>query len=123
MTASNPQPAAELAANSTPGPFRKCGLHAQQVELQLGVSVLLRPEIQGNGSQLLDHRDGKPVLGKVHCLDVDLAGVASLDAHVLELAGCVSRQLLKPLLPAARTDDLAVVPLRQAKRADQRALV
>src|SRR5713101_510875 len=118
----NPHPAAELAADSTPGPFRKSGLHAQQVELQLGVAVLLRPEIQGNRGKLIHNWDGKPVLGEVHGLDVHLAGVAGLDAHVLELAGCVSCQLLKPLLPAARADDLAVVPLRQAERANQGAL-
>src|SRR5437879_5491164 len=100
----------------------RSGLYTEQVGLQLGVAILLRPEAQRECGKLIDHGDGQAVFGEVHRVDVDLARVASLDAHVLKLAGGVRREFVKPLFATGGTYHSAVVPFGEAERANQRAL-
>src|SRR5207245_6363303 len=63
----------------------RSGLYTEQVGLQLGVAILLRPEAQRKCGKLIDHGDGQAVFSEVHRVDVDLARIASLDAHMFKL--------------------------------------
>src|SRR5207302_720870 len=100
----------------------RSGLYTEQVGLQLGVAILLRPDLQRERGKLIDHGDGQAVFGEVHSIDVGLARIASLDAHMFKLAGGVRREFVKPFFAAGRAYDPAVIPLGEAERADQRAL-
>ena len=49
--------------------------------MQLYVLVLLSPEVEWDRSQFVDDGYSEAILGEVHCLDLVVAGVASLDAN------------------------------------------
>src|SRR4029077_17542501 len=80
------------------------GSHAQQVGMELGVTVFLRPEIQRDRGEFVDKRVGQTVLREVDRLDVGLAGVAALDANVGECFGGVDGKLGVIFLAASGTD-------------------
>ncbi|MGA7931112.1 MAG: hypothetical protein WCA20_34600 [Candidatus Sulfotelmatobacter sp.] len=69
------------------------GSHSEQVGMEFGVSVFLRPEVERDGGKIVDEGLGEPVLGEVDGLDVGLAGVAALDADVGEGIGGVNRNV------------------------------
>ena len=89
--------------------------------MEFGVSVLLRPQTERDGSEFVDERVGEAVFGEVDRLDVGLANVAALDANVGKLGSGVDRKLGVVLLTASRADDAAELPFGQAETAHQAA--
>jgi hypothetical protein len=53
--------------------------------LEAGVAVLLGPERQWNGGEVIDERDGVAVFCQVDGLEIELAGIAGFDANVGQL--------------------------------------
>ena len=89
--------------------------------MEFGVSVLLRPEVERDGSEFVDEGVGQAVLGEVDGLDVGLAGVAALDSDVGKLGSGVDGKLGVVFLPAPGTYDAAELPFGEAKTAEQAA--
>jgi len=89
--------------------------------MELGITVLLRPEIEWDGGEFIDEGVGEAVLGEVDRFDVGVAGVAALDADMGELFGSVDRELGVVLLTASGTNDAAEGPLGEAETAEQAA--
>lgn len=87
--------------------------------MELSVSALLRPEVEGDRGEFVDERVGKAVLAEVNGLDVGVACVAALDADIGELVGGIDRQLGVVFLVATGADDAAKLPLAQAESAEQ----
>src|ERR1700693_1455419 len=95
--------------------------HLHEVGLQLRISVLLRPEIERNRGDLIYDWLGQPIPGEVHRLQIGLASVTTLHAHVLEFGGGGNREFAVILLAATRAQNSAKLPFGKTKRADQRA--
>src|SRR5271169_2065516 len=89
--------------------------------MDFGVSVLLRPEVEWNGSEFVDEGVGEAVLGEVDGFDVGLAGVATLHANVREFSSGVDRQLGVVFLAASGTNEASELPFGQADPAEQAA--
>src|SRR5260370_34400159 len=70
-----------------------CLLRAQEIVLEAGVAMLMRPECKGNGGEIVDQWNGVAVFCQVDSLEIELAGVASFDADVGQLLSNVDRQL------------------------------
>ncbi len=89
--------------------------------MEFGVSMLLRPEVERNGSEFVDQRVGQAVFGEVDGFDVGLASVAAFDADVGKLLGGVDGKLSVVFLAASGADDAAELPFGQAEPAEQAA--
>src|SRR5665213_4032636 len=61
--------------------------HSQQVSLELHVIVVLGPDIQRHGCDLVHHGDRVAIFGKVDGFEVRLAVVAGVDAGCWEFRG------------------------------------
>jgi hypothetical protein len=81
--------------------------------------VFLRPEIERDARQFVDQRVRKPVPGEVGGLDVGVASVATLDAHVRKLFGSINRKFVLVFLSARGTDDATKLPFTEAETAKQ----
>jgi hypothetical protein len=79
----------------------------------------LRPEVERDGREFVDQRVGKSVLGEIGGLDVGVAGVATLDAHVRKLFGSINRKFGLVFLSARGTNDTAKLPFTETKAAKQ----
>jgi hypothetical protein len=95
--------------------------HSEQVGMEFGVSMFLRPEVERDGGEFVDQRVGKAVLGEVDGFDVGLAGVAALDANVGEFFSGIDGKFGVVFLAASGADDAAELPFREAKAAEQAA--
>src|ERR1022692_2275672 len=98
------------------------GSKLEQIQLQLGVSLRLRPQVERDRRELIHHRFGAAALGHVHSFDVGAATVAGFHADVLHFFGGVDGELGVVFFAASGTDDAPELPFRDAKRADQRTL-
>jgi hypothetical protein len=87
--------------------------------MELGVSTLLGPEVEGNRSEFVDQRVGEAVLAKVDGLEVSVAGVAAFDADVWELVGGIDRKFGMIFLVAAGADDAAELPFAETESTEQ----
>src|SRR5579863_9357945 len=83
------------------GTARATTLHSEKVWVQLGVAVLLRPQVERSGSEFVDYRLGAAILREVDRLNVGLADIAAFHANVVEVAGRVDREFLVVLLAAS----------------------
>ena len=75
------------------------------------VALFLRPEIQGQGGQVVHGRDRMAVAGHVNTLDVRLAGVAGVDARLRELFCAEYGQLVFVLLSTVGAENAPEFPL------------
>ena len=87
--------------------------------MELYVPVLFCPEIERDGSQFVDNRDGQAVLAQIDGLQVGPASIAAFHADVGELGGGINRQLEMVFLFAAGTDDAMELPLAETESAEQ----
>src|SRR5258708_22101347 len=78
--------------------------HTQQVGLELGISALLRPQIQRHRRKFVNRPLGQTVLRQIHRFYVGLARVAALDPNVRKRFRRIDRQLGVILLTATLTD-------------------
>src|SRR6185295_10371987 len=103
--------APSMDATSSIGALRP-HLQPEQIGAHLRVPILRRPQTERNRRQLVHHRHGAAVFRQIDRLDVMAAGVAGLDADVLELLGPlgdVDRELVDALFAAGGTDDAAEI--------------
>ena len=77
-------------------------LHAEQVYLQFSVALLLCPEIEGEGGQLIHHRDRPPILRHVNGFYVAVASIAGVHADIVDVIGHKDRQLVFVFFAAVR---------------------
>ena len=89
--------------------------------MELGVSVLLRPQVKRNRGKFVDKGLGKAVFGEVDGLDVGAAGIAALDTDVGEFGGGVDGELGVVVLAASGTNEAAELPFDEAETAEQAA--
>ena len=87
--------------------------------MELGVSALLRPEVERDGGEFVDEGVGEAVFAEVDGLEVGVASVAALDADVGELLGGIDRKFGMVFLVAAGADDAAELPLAETESAEQ----
>ena len=87
--------------------------------MEFGVTALLRPEIEWDRGEFVDHRIGQAIFREINRLKVDVAGVAALDAHVGKLISSIDREFGLVFLAASSTDDAAELPFAQTQTADQ----
>ena len=97
------------------------GSHSEQVGMESGVSVVLRPKVERDGGEFVDERVGEAVLGEVDRFGVGVADVAAFDADLGKLFGSVDRKLGVVFLTAPGTNDAAEFPLGEAETAEQAA--
>src|SRR5207302_9970345 len=83
------------------------------------VSLLLRPQVEGYGEQVVDFGDGPRVDREIDRLDVPLARLARLDAGLGAGLGMEEGQLLGVVFAAARAANAHEGPLAAAERAAQ----
>ena len=88
---------------------------AEEIWLQADVAVLLGPQSEGDGSEVVDYGDSIAISGQVDRAHADLAGFAGFDANMRKLLGHVDGQLLFVLFAASHTIDSAEVPFLKAE--------
>ena len=93
--------------------------HSEQVRAELGVTALLRPEIEWDGGEFVDDRFGQSGFGKVDGFYISLAGIAALDAYIRKSLGSVDGQFRVILLAATGAEKAAELPLGKAETAKQ----
>ena len=81
--------------------------------------MFLRPEVEGDGSEFVDQRVSQAVFRQVGGLDVDMASVATLDAHIRKLGSGVNREFGLIFLSAGRTYDAAELPFTETEATKQ----
>ena len=79
--------------------------------------MLLGPQVERGGCNLVDHWLGQAVLAQVNAFDVGLAGVAAFHSDVLEIACGIDGKLAVVLFVAVRAKNPAKLPFRQTERA------
>ena len=84
--------------------------------------MLVGPEGEGKGGEIVDDGDSVAVLGEVDGAEVELAGVAGLDAYVGKLLGDVDGQLVFGFFAASGAEKASKIPLAHAKGAEETAL-
>ena len=99
---------------------RFVGSNSEHVDLQLPVTVLDRPQIQGNCRQLIHNRNGQPCLCQVDALQVGVAGVANVHADVADFRRGLKCHLRLSFFSARRTINSSKSPLVRAEHTDQR---
>ena len=87
--------------------------------MEFRVSVLLRPEIEGDGGHLIDDGISQAVLCHVDRLEIGVAGIAAFDANVRECLGGINGKLGMIFLAAVGTDEAAELPFRETYPAEQ----
>ena len=87
--------------------------------MELGVSALLRPEIEWDGGEFVDEGVGEAVFAEVDGLEVGAASVATLDADIGELLGGIDRQFGMVFFVATGADDAAELPLAETESTEQ----
>ena len=87
----------------------------QEVRLQLGVAVLLGPEIEGHRGDLVNEWLGQSVFCKVNRLQIGLAGVTTFHPNVIKFGRRVHREFGMIFFSAAGAKDAAELPLGEAK--------
>ena len=65
------------------GLSRRNSLEANQVQLNLGVAMRLRPDVEGCGCDFIDKRNCQPEAREVYTFDISLASIASLNSEVV----------------------------------------
>src|SRR6202051_1444104 len=90
-------------------------LHSKQVGMEFGITMLLRPKIQRNGSQFVDERLGEAVFSHVDGFDVGAATIAAFDPDVRQRIRGIDGKLGMIFLGAAGTDDPAEFPFGEAE--------
>ena len=86
--------------------------------MEFGVTVLLRPEVEGNRGEFIHYGVGQAVLREIDGLNVGVAGVAALHAYMSELVSLIDRKFGLVLLAASGADDAAEFPLAQTETTD-----
>lgn len=95
---------------------------AEQVELQLFVTVLAGPQIERDGRELVDDGNGEAGLREIDAFQIRVAGVANVDAHVRNFRRGIISHLGLTLLPARGTINSTERPFVRAEHANQKFL-
>jgi len=95
------------------------GSHPEQVGIEFGVSVFLRPKTERDGGKFVDDGIGETVLGEVYRFDVGVASIATLDPNVSKGFRGVNRKLGMVFLAATGTYDAAELPFGEAEATEQ----
>jgi len=103
-------------------PWKRNFSGAEDVAAELGVAPLVCPQSERDGGEFIHLGDRQAVLGEIDGLDVPPASFAGFYADMLELRSHVDTQSLIAALLARRARDSEIIPLRRAKRADERPL-
>src|SRR5579862_5471613 len=90
--------------------------------MELGVAVLLRPEVERDRREFVDQWIGQAVFAQVNRLDISVASIATLHPDVGKFFGGINRKLGMIFFIAAGADDAAKLPLAQAESTEQIAL-
>src|SRR6202166_4710877 len=90
--------------------------------MEFGITMLLRPKIQRNGSQFVDERLGEAVFSHVDGFDVGAATIAAFDPDVRQRIRGIDGKLGMIFLGAAGTDDPAEFPFGEAETTKQSAV-
>src|SRR5436189_2453021 len=93
---------------------------AQQIQLDLFIPALLRPRVQRRRGDFVDERDGEAEAAEIDAFQVALAGVADLDAHVLQVRPRKITELPLVVLAAGRTDNTSKWPRCETSRAHEK---
>jgi hypothetical protein len=94
---------------------------AEQIRTQPGIALAARPEIEGQGCEIVRSRRRERVLREIDGLDVGPAAVARVDADVGEFVRRVHRQRVEASLLTRGTGHAREIPFGPAQAADQRA--
>ena len=84
--------------------------------------MLVCPECERHGSELIDFRNGEAVSPEIDGLQISVARVTRFHPNVLELRRRVHAQPFLARLFAGRAGETNVIPFGAAQRADQRTL-
>jgi hypothetical protein len=76
-----------------------------------GVALLVGPEIERQGDQIVYCGDGVSIFAQINALDIGLAGIATLDADLLKFFCGKYRQFVLVLLTAIGAEHTAKLPL------------
>ena len=90
--------------------------------MEAGVPVLVGPKGEGDNGEIIDKRDGVPIFCEIDGADVELAGVAGLDAHVRELLGDIDGELVFRFFTTGGAEKAAKIPFAHAKGTKEEAL-
>src|SRR5258708_29119622 len=82
--------------------------------------MLVGPERERDGSEIIDQGDGVAVLGEINGAQIKFAGVATLHADVGKLLGNVDRQFAFLFLAAKRAENSPKIPFPEAERAKKK---
>jgi len=90
--------------------------------VEAGVAVFVGPKGEGEGSEVIDERNGVAVFCEIDGANVELAGFAGFDAHVRELLGDVDGELVFGFFAAGGAEKAAKVPFAHTEGAEKEAL-
>lgn len=94
-------------------------LQADEIQLDLPVSVLARPDVERSTRHLVHERNGKAELAEIDALQILAAALAGIDAEMLEIRRVKVHELPFILLPTTGTEHAPEGPCAEARGAQK----
>lgn len=97
-------------------------LRVEDIAADLGIALFVCPQGQRDGGEFVHFGDRQAVLGEVDGLDVRPTGFADFHPDELKTRDRIDAHSVIAGLSARRARDTTIIPLRIAKRAEERLL-